>query len=631
MTHIPRFFTSSGFAVIGAMLLVACSSQPEVPFKPVVSTTPAVDIMPGSQVPEAAEKVLSDYQWYRAAMDAVRSEDDLLPADFLSRQQPSAMANSVRNQWLKSLGKRNQWDLFRQQYAQLPADVRDKETRCYALLTGIELDSKQSLRNELVWELDKLPEGCNRLLNRETAGGALDRSKAWRRVRGLLAANQITHARNLAQALGSPLPNPLSNINVTAAADLTQGEQEALLYRVTAKNNRIKNDAPELLQQMSGVLTAEQIGFGWAQLGLAQAYNQNAVNALVYFNQADHSQLSDEMWEWYARSALRVQNWHQLSEIIRAMPPELQKTPVWQYWLGRAHGVAGNQAAAQILYRQAAASGRNFYALLAAEALGGSVNTRNNVAVSTKSQINKVAQDGNIARALALFHGAQETNDWDMRRQAQQEWRYAIRHYNEDTLLAASALAYQQGFYEMGILSADKTNDKLNFELRYIAPFKDITLPYAQQAGIDPAWVYGLIRQESRFMIGATSHVGAKGLMQVMPATAREIANKINISADELHSMDGNIRMGTWYLGDIRNRFGDEVMATAAYNAGPARARRWQAEVPLEGAIYAETIPFDETRTYVKNVMANATYYASLFKEPQTSLTRRMGTIPARY
>ena len=133
-------------------------------------------------------------------------------------------------------------------------------------------------------------------------------------------------------------------------------------------------------------------------------------------------------------------------------------------------------------------------------------------------------------------------------------------------------------------------------------------------------------------MMGAKSSVGAHGLMQVMPATAQGIARQIGMSPSELYTMEGNIRMGTWYMGDTkRNLQNNEVMATAGYNAGPSRARKWQADTELEGAIYAETIPFTETRDYVKKVMTNATYYASLLNEPYTSLKQRMGTVPARY
>ena len=131
--------------------------------------------------------------------------------------------------------------------------------------------------------------------------------------------------------------------------------------------------------------------------------------------------------------------------------------------------------------------------------------------------------------------------------------------------------------------------------------------------------------------MGAQSGVGAQGLMQVMPATAREIAGKIGMDAAQLYTADGNIRMGTWYMADTKRRLqNNEVLATAGYNAGPGRARRWQADIPLEGAVYAETIPFSETRDYVKKVMTNAAYYASLFGTPYIPLKQRMGTVPAR-
>ena len=153
----------------------------------------------------------------------------------------------------------------------------------------------------------------------------------------------------------------------------------------------------------------------------------------------------------------------------------------------------------------------------------------------------------------------------------------------------------------MAINSADRTDHKLNYKLRYLSPFKDLTVRYAAQAGVRPSYGLRLIRQESRFVMGAQSSVGAQGLMQVMPATAREIAGKIGMSSSELYTMDGNIRMGTWYMADAKRRLqNNEVMATAGYNAGPGRARNWQASSPLEGAIYAETIPFTETRDYVK-------------------------------
>ena len=605
-----------------ALVLAACSSPTETPVDPKVPPASSSQVLPSTQAVQNPSEVVAAYQWYQSVLNSLKSGDQSPALQFLSQQPKSAMSQTVRNQLLKNLGRQNNWPLFAQHYSQLAADERDQETRCYAALGNVAADD--SLAAELVQELGRLPEGCNRYINQQAAAGRLNAQDAWRRVRGLLGNNQISDARNLAAALGSPLPNPLNS------GGSGQGAQEALLHNLISSEGRKAANIGERIQALSGSLSPEQTGFAWAVAGHYQALNQNMDTALAYFDRADRRQLATVHWEWYARAALRGQRWQKLGDIIRAMPPKLQADPAWQYWLARSLAAQGRQGEAQNLYRQAANSGRNFYALLATEALGGKVDTRNNAADSSRGDIQRVAQDGHIARALALFQAAQGSGDWNMRRQAQAEWRYAIKNYNEDTLLASAHLAHDNGFYEMGILSADRTEHKLNYQLRYISPFRDLTTRYAAQAHVDPAWVYGLIRQESRFMIGARSHVGATGLMQVMPATANEIARKIGMNSGDLHTIEGNIRMGTWYLGDARNRLGHEVLATAGYNAGPGRARRWQAAVPLEGAIYAETIPFDETRDYVKKVMANATYYASLFNEPQTSLTRRMGTVAAR-
>ena len=603
-------------ALAAAALALAACSSPEQPLEPINTRDTSGVSLPGSRSVETPAKIMSDYSLYRSALEAVKRNDDVLPAQFLSQAGSSAMAETVRNEWLKSLGRRGQWPQFQQQYALLDKEGRAQEVQCYADYIG---GGKSALADELVREIGRLPQGCNTLLESAAAGGRLNQADAWRRVRGLISNNQITDARNLAAALGSPFEGT------------GQGAQEYSMVNIIGRNAKSTPEAAVRLEAMSGSLSRAQSGFAWGVLGHAQALNQNMPAALSHYNRADRSQLSNDQFEWYARAALRLQRWSDLAGIINSMPDKLKNTPDWRYWLARSYAAQGQQARAKALYEKVAESGRNFYAVLATEELGGRINTRNNVGTTPKSDVNNLARDGAIDRSLTLFRAAQSGDDWNMRRQAQAEWRYATRGADENTLLAAAQLAFDNQFYEMAINSAERTDKKLNYNLRYISPFRDLTERYAAQAGVDPAWVYGLIRQESRFMIGARSNVGAHGLMQVMPATAREIAGKIGMSPDQLHTMDGNIRMGTWYLGDAKRRLSnDEVMATAGYNAGPSRARRWQAATPLEGAIYAETIPFNETRDYVKKVMTNATYYASLFNEPQTSLKQRMGTVPGR-
>ena len=173
-----------------------------------------------------------------------------------------------------------------------------------------------------------------------------------------------------------------------------------------------------------------------------------------------------------------------------------------------------------------------------------------------------------------------------------------------------------------------------DFSLRYLAPYREVLKTRARQMNLDEAWVYGLIRQESRFIVDARSSAGASGLMQLMPATAKWVAKKMGLkgyrSAD-VTEVDTNVSLGTYYLKHVLDTLdGQPVLASAAYNAGPGRARAWRPDSAIEGAIYAETIPFNETRDYVKKVMSNASYYAHNFSQQMQSLKQRLGTIGPR-
>ena len=614
--NVQRLFPLS-LSLITAAVLSACATQNT----PTASKSETVVQPKSTSIPsrraDSESKVLSDYSQYQSAIDAAKRGDDAWVQQFLSQASDSAMTENVRNEWLKTLGARGQWDLFRQEFSKLNAAGVAQEVQCYADLSS----GNYSKAAELVRVTGKLPAGCTRLVESAAASGRLNTNDAWRRVRGLLSNSQTTDARNLAAALGSPFEGG------------AQGATEYSLLSVIGKDARKSASAAATLSDMESGLSREQRSFAWGVLGHYHAQSQNMPTALSYYGRvSDRKQLTDEQLEWYARAALRLQRWDELASVIQHMPEKLQKDPTWQYWLGRSFAAQGKSSQAKEMYEKAAASGRNFYAVMAGEELGRRINTRNNVSDADARDVRRMSEDGAIKRALVLFKNSQSNGDSKMRRQAQAEWRFATRDFNEDNLLTAAQVAFDNQFYDMAINSADRTDHKLNYKLRYLSPFKDLTVRYAEQAGVDPAWVYGLIRQESRFVMGAQSSVGAQGLMQVMPATAREIAGKIGMSSSELYTMDGNIRMGTWYMADAKRRLqNNEVMATAGYNAGPGRARNWQASSPLEGAIYAETIPFTETRDYVKKVMTNATYYASLFNKPQTSLKQRMGTVPGRY
>jgi soluble lytic murein transglycosylase len=231
-----------------------------------------------------------------------------------------------------------------------------------------------------------------------------------------------------------------------------------------------------------------------------------------------------------------------------------------------------------------------------------------------------------IERALALYRVGLDN-------EAFREWIAAIRGQDDRTLLAAAEVARQANVTDRAINTADRTVQVHDYTQRYPTPYREVLAASARQWSLDEALVYSLIRQESRFRTEARSPVGATGLMQLMPATARWVAKQIPLPAFKPQMLvlpDLNIQMGSYYFRRVLTDLGNPILATAAYNAGPGRARRWRDERPLEGAIYAETIPFNETRDYVKKVFTNAWYYRSRLTGKTVPFRELLGMVPGK-
>jgi soluble lytic murein transglycosylase len=231
-----------------------------------------------------------------------------------------------------------------------------------------------------------------------------------------------------------------------------------------------------------------------------------------------------------------------------------------------------------------------------------------------------------LQRALAFY-------DLGLRIEGNREWNFQLRELTDRQLLASAEHARQIGRLDRAIGSAERTRDEHDYTLRFVAPFSDRLKPTARSANLDPAWVYGLIRQESRFNLDARSHAGASGLMQLMPATARWVAGRMGMKdfrPGRVNDLDTNLQLGTYYLRMVLDELdGSPLLASAAYNAGPGRPRSWRGTLPqpVEGAIFAEIIPFHETRLYVQAVLSNAVWYATLFSGEPQSLRALLGTV----
>jgi len=271
----------------------------------------------------------------------------------------------------------------------------------------------------------------------------------------------------------------------------------------------------------------------------------------------------------------------------------------------------------------------NYYGQLAAEELGAAPGA-GMISASYQpgaAEVEAIQALPAIQRTLLLYR-------MGLRVEAAKEWAWATRKFSDRQLLVAAEVAQRNEMYDRSISAADRTVQLHDFNLRYPAPYRDVMQENLHKHGLEEAWVYGLMRQESRFATKARSEVGAAGVMQIMPATARWVAQRMGMKGYRkglIHQLDVNIKLGTYYMKTVYRQFGDNpVLASAAYNAGPTRARQWCGARPLEGAIYVETIPFDETRDYVRKVMSNTVYYSKLFGQPTQSLKQRLGIIEAR-
>ncbi|OWY40549.1 peptidoglycan N-acetylmuramoylhydrolase [Xenophilus sp. AP218F] len=581
----------------------------------------------GASLP--SDYALKDYPEFWLTLKALDRDDDAQVQRFLARVQEGLLPERIRNEWVKKLGSRESWSAFAAEWKKLPAEGRDEESGCYGQLMQLRQGQAPADLDRFL-EGKPAPEGCNRLIAAAAGKGLLKEDWLWLRTRLLLAGNYVTQARQTAAAGQLPLDN--AALNKPAAANLaTPGGQEAALFDIVRKAKNDLNASAAQLLKTQEQLSPERSRFGWGQLALLSARKLQSEQALQWFDRADPKQLTSEQWDWWARSALRLEQWAQLDKIIRDMPADIAGKPVWTYWRARTLQQQGKNAEARALFSKAS-GGHSYYALLSLEEIGNSLSTPSNKTTPGKDDIARMKADPAVQRSLALLGVAEVYTKPEFRTDAQREWRWAMRGRNDMELLAAAEIARKEGFYDMAIYSAERTREEHDFSLRYLTPYREVTQKYARQLDIDDAWVYGLIRQESRFITMARSGVGASGLMQLMPATAKWAAKKIGLTHFAVNDIDTNVQLGTWYLRYVLdNLSGNEVMATAAYNAGPGRARNWQTGKELDGTIYAETIPFSETRDYVQKVMANAAYYSSTFGHANISLKNRMGVIPARY
>ena len=556
--------------------------------------------------------------------------------EFLAAHADTYVAERLRGEWLKVLGKRGDWPEFDREGANYARE--DLEIRCYAWSSRLARGDESALaESHAMWlEPRDLPRSCDQLATMLWERSRISTTEVWQRVRVLFENGQITAAK---EALGylSKEESPDERALAEAARhpkrflDRLPKNMERRATRevvVLAAIRHARNDPEAAAALLEGPLAARlpeaDARYLWGRIGF-EAARVHHENALKWYARAGDTRLDDEQLAWKVRAALRRANWPVVADAVDRMSPETRREAAWTYWYGRALAAQGAETGSRAYFLRIAGQ-TDFYGLLANEELGYVAALPEAAYVPSEEDIEKAKRNPGLARALELIR-------LGIRMEGVREWLYSIRYFDDAQLIAAAELARRAEVYDRAIHTADRTQRSHNFGLRYPVLFHDVFRDYAKTHGLDEAWVLGLVRQESRFIADARSSAGAAGLMQLMPRTAKYVAAKIglrNYRQKDVIQVQTNVGLGTGYLKIVLDQLGHPVLASAAYNAGPARARRWRDSKPLEGAIYAETIPFGETRDYVKKVMANSVFYSALLHKKLTPIKTVLGTIPAR-
>ncbi|MEI7429436.1 MAG: transglycosylase SLT domain-containing protein [Betaproteobacteria bacterium] len=575
-------------------------------------------------------------EYWRILLDITTADSSTVKA-FLARYENSYLAEKLRSDWLKQMAKQQRWTDFD---AEFPSMLQpDQELSCFALQSrrlrgdATVLDAAMPLWLTLI----EPPEACYPVLEALILEKRVLADAVWARIRRQFEANKLAAARYsmnylpasqtpdakvAAAVVDKPLPW-LVGLPANISGSRMNRELAALAISRIARND--VRMAVEQMNKIENQLQAGEKGWAWSQIGW-QGAQRHMSDALEWYRKAGDVLLSEEVAQWKVRAALRAQDWGAVRATIEKMPAALSEQAVWTYWLGRAYRAGGRVDDANALFTKIAGQ-PNFYSNLADEELGKSITSPPKAATPTREEMAQASTNPGLKRSLALYRVA-------MRTEGVREWNWALRGMSDRELLAASDVAQRAGIFDRAIAAADRTKTEHDYSLRYLSPFSEQVRPAAKNQSLDDAWVYGLMRQESRFVTNAKSTVGASGLMQLMPATARWVAKKIGLKdfhQGQVNDTEINVLLGTTYMRLVLESLDNHpVLASAAYNAGPGRARKWRADIPLEGAIYAETIPFNETRDYVKKVMSNSVYYSTLFNGQPQSIKSRLGVVKSR-
>lgn len=562
--------------------------------------------------------------------------------DFLTQQDNTFYGERLRASWLDRLAKQQRWSEYLQYYLA----PQSAERECYRLQALLATGQHQQAY-ELTPAMWLVPQSqhkaCDPVFARWNQAGLLTDDLRKQRMMLALRENQFSLASYLARSgpdaerelawvdrwraihndplsVLKQLPaKPPAKMSVSLARD------EALSREILVHGfQRLARRSPEQaysqwlkLRDHYQFSEQEQIDVRQA-IGTWAALNRDD-KALIYFGNIPGG-------EWQARAAIWVEDWRAVEKAIQQLSDDERSSTRWQYWLARSQAARGQQAAANATF--AAITGqRDYYSFLAADALKQPYAMNHRPFAFPAESLNQFRNETAVQRL-------QEFYQLDMMLEARREAYFQSQHRSDAELHMLAQVTHEWGWHNQTIALLGKAQYWDALDLRFPVIYDKEIRRAGQTHNIDPSWLLAVARQESAFNPEARSHAGAMGLMQLMPDTGRLISKLINRPLkhlDELYRPERNIELGSAYL----KRMLDEnqrnpVLATASYNAGPHRVKNWLPSQQLDAAIWAENIPFNETRHYVQTVMSYAAIFDNQRKQTIKPLSERMPAIKPR-
>ena len=568
---------------------------------------------------------LTPYLAYDELTNRLKSASNAEIEKFLAEHGDLPQASWMKLRWLRWLAERGDWQPFLAHYD--PA-LNFTELDClygqYQLSHGLTAEGNATA--EKLWLVGKSqPSACDPLFARWAASGQLTEQRRWQRTKLAVEAGNYGLANHLSKGMATlgarakllvevaQKPHLLKQTARFAPADAAMADVVGLGLRRLARQS--PEDALSLLDsyaqrmqfsQDEQVAIARQIG-----LTLAKRFDMRGLQVMAKY---DPELRDNTVSEWRARLLLRHGRWDEAHQLTQRMPAELANSNRWRYWNARSLQLAQPNSQQPAVLYQALAKERDFYGFMAADQVKAPYQLNNKPLALDPKTMQKVRNTAGIRRALE-FHNRGQIVD------GRREWYHVSRLFSRDELVAQARLAYEMRWYFPAIRTISQAQYWDDLDVRFPMAHRDQLVREAKRRELHSSWVFAITRQESAFMADARSHVGAMGLMQLMPATAKETARKFGIplaSPQQALNPDVNIQLGAAYLSQVYGQFnGNRILASAAYNAGPGRVRQW-----LRGAdhlsydVWVENIPFDETRQYVQNVLSYSVIYGQKLDAP---------------